>query len=358
MRKSLEIQRENLSRKIIDGTKAIYGLFEELRTKREDLSDEFVNRLVESYQLTENQVSYLQNVAVRARRAQGIIRYLENIFGLQEEGVFNDPEGLHSLLFVGKDVPKGLSAFSENIGISFVKSQWRHRDSVGFVNGFPFDQLSVLLEETVSRLDKNKMTNCANLVFYLPSEDACAKLLEKKQATYPTLSASELLLSKIFGDKVILPGKVQQETKMHELRHVYDYIMGTRGRTCEESAAELYGAGTLQGIKVDFRKALTELDKKSRESMQREEYFKTTSFKLGEVIANEHKMRERNERWTAFLKKDFPIIYKLVKEIPQSERKALSYFFSMFPNYRNNDFCDRTSHRLALVKAAYEFGEK
>jgi len=82
---------------------------------------ELANELSEKSSINELQLQHFNHVALRTLRARGIVKYLENHYGINDELRFNKPRDLHKNLLKNQYVPKHLTAKSYNIAIGFRK---------------------------------------------------------------------------------------------------------------------------------------------------------------------------------------------------------------------------------------------
>lgn len=263
--------RGYLSGKMVHGATALHYFFEGLVGNRGCRPEEYAAELGERYSITPNQKAYLSTVATRASRAQGIVRYLEDRFGLDETGDFKDPEGLHRALFDGQRIQKKLGAHSYNIAIGFTMPGWVNEPGLGYAQryGSGSDQLDVPLEETVSALVNGRKTNCAQLVFHRAS-DACIK-------SHADTALDNLKV--ILGDRgnpgdpcdtdntdnsVLYDGLLNffEKTTIssHELRHVIDNIIGSESIYVETPALLYEGCLLDFGLHLDKKREIARIN--------------------------------------------------------------------------------------------------
>jgi hypothetical protein len=324
----LSEKREYLAGKLVDGARALNEFFDVLSTNREASPRDLASDLSSKYSLTSNQKEYLEKVTERAERAQGIVRYLEDRFGIDENGAFQDVEGLHSLLLKGRYVPKKLAAQSCNIGIGFEKNRWTHRNSAGFVKGATgFNQLGVPLEKTLSRLEERKPTNVLEVAFYLPSKDCIQKKLETGKWKIAGLSEVDKTLCKIFG----LPTPAEnvfRRIKDHELRHVFDRVVGDQSFVYNETPTHLYEGVTMNsGIRRD-KKAIED---RLKEIYSRIEHAREIGMPEFVVMSQSTKRSINDKKRMLSNISEVEAICKDAQNLTLEDRRVLSYFFSTTP---------------------------
>ncbi len=347
-----EEKRKYLAGKMIDGAKALYDLFEHLKTDRELLKDEFVKNLIDKYELTDNQIDYLNNVAIRAKRAQGIIKYLENRFEIDENLNFQDSGGLHKLLFKSKYCPQDIKAKSYNIGIGLTRQKWKYRNSFGRAGiGFSYDQLSTSLEQTLDRLDKGRPTNCANLCFTLPTKEYLRKIFEKNRAK---LNEETKFFLAIFNPSMEQEAKKEHSKIInHELRHVIDKIL-LRSYGYTETQAYMGADKSLEGLNIDLLKWNIDLrinDRllKNQSPLRIIERLKNAPETISKKLKKEYEEILRlPENYTP----SSNLLKELMPKIPTEDYRFLSYLFSTLPSPTANN---SLSH-LKLLDIYY--GEK
>jgi hypothetical protein len=267
MKEQHQKRREYLAGKMLDGARALDDFFEELVTRRNANPEELHRTLADQYNLTHNQRAFFEKVATRASRAQGIVRYLENRFGVNDDGEFIDASGLYSLVHRTKKPLKNIRAETYSIGIGFFKNRWLHRSAIGFHKHatMNWDQLSVPLEQTLARLEGNKCTECESLTFKMPDFDYFHNIVQRQRRATNTQEGD--LLSPL---ATISASMNQQKIETHEFRHVIDQILGLSLLNVEysEYAATLYEDGKtspeinvfasfqydpIRGLKDDFK---------------------------------------------------------------------------------------------------------
>jgi len=363
MPKGKHQKEQELAVKIIEGARALYELFERLKTDRNQLKKDFIEELAEKHGLTLNQRRYLDNVGLRATRAQAIVRYLEQKFGADENLNFSEPEELFKFLFKGTYCPQNLKAHSDNIGIGFEKQKWQHNGIIGRAEGFNYDQLASPLDQTISRLEKNKLTNCAALCYLLPAKE----YLSKDQRTLedfvgPILTAEEKLLRIIFGKPLLKMSieeaaeKVQKLIKEHELRHVIDKIINSP-RGYAETSADMYAEKSLDGLDRDIRNKYEWLKERQEDNEKAIAIRKGKSSESRGYTPELDKLRERRAKYQGFeknLKTNFDACYKMLESAPKEDYPVLSYFISALPSPLTRDI----SYRFNALRSHYRNKEK
>ncbi len=253
-------EKARLESKIIYGAHALEQYFRCLEVSRGSKPLKCAEEIIGKFSLTGNQRAYLEQVAVRADRARGIVKYLENRFGVNQDCEFKDPQGLHRAIFVSHRVPKKLSAISNNIGIGFERERWTYKDKAGFVRDFNFDQLSVPLEKTIERLEKGKLTNCAMLFFSIPSIDTCERKIHNKKWAGARCSIDDIF-SRMHpkSPEYANAARMQYKIGRHEMRHVIDNIIGCEWKNEKqdfgftETQAHLFEECSLTGLGRDLK---------------------------------------------------------------------------------------------------------
>lgn len=327
------MNKEKLSEKMMNGAKALYDIFEYSRQSRELLTDEKTDELVKNYELTQNQKVFLNNTLQRTKRAQGIVRYLENRFGVDEQLNFKDSKGLHELLFIGKEVPEGLEAKSYNIAIGLTKEKWNHRNIVGTASlGFLTDQLASPLEKTIEKLDKNKKTNVADLVFMLPNLDYFEKTMYDD---IKNLRANSKAFCMLFNNSLKEYIKENRDTVInHEIRHIIDHILTFEKRDFNETPAYLYSENSSYGLNLDLEYVAKRLNKNYQLSNKRYKMHK----KSKDYSKKENDSLKRYVNYTLSEINDFNKsrnrIKSVVEVIPTQDYAHLSYVFSTIPGPR------------------------
>ncbi len=194
---------------MLHGAMALYDFFETLLRERDANPEALAQELADGYSLTTEHRDFLGNTGVRARRAQGIVRYLENRFGMDEDSYFEGPEGLYRFIFPEDKGAKDVAAHSYNIAVGFTRAP-RTEDHVGCAYSYKRnDPLDTDLKKTISCL-KNETPDLRYLSFY------------RRNGIH---SAKEQIMHNVFGE--LFNYKTNLIINEHELRHVLDHIMNT-----------------------------------------------------------------------------------------------------------------------------------
>jgi len=331
-----EIEKLLLETKVFDGARALDDYFGHMASRDYD-PVRCAEQAAEKYLLTPNQRDFLTKVAVRAQRAVGIVRHLENRFGVNDNHEFKDPQGLHRLIYGGTYVPKKLNAHANNFGIGFEKERWVYDETMGYYRCSKFDQLSVPLEQTIEQLEKGKRTNCAMLAYCYPSLDACDRKINTKKWDSPR--GLEYMMFVIFDSKTKKPEAeiLQERIKVHEKRHIIDniisgeYVVNKAEQIFNETPAYLYDSCSSQGLEDD----LSITDFANRQIKNHQVKLKTL-YKLNapqQLIQREQGEIRQAIEWaehiTAVKKSTYDIIRKIFKQKHDASfYDALSYIFS------------------------------
>tara|TARA_Y100000310_G_C20697217_1_gene826537 strand:- start:1326 stop:2444 length:1119 start_codon:yes stop_codon:yes gene_type:complete len=248
-------KNEHLLGKMVEGARALYDFFEVIRDNRDASVREVAEQLKLTYNLTDNQGRYLDNVADRTSKAKSIVQYLERRFGINSDGIFQDPQGLHEVLF-NKYTPKRLEARSYNFGVGFTQGVWRRNEALGYKHCPVTDHscFTSPLKKTISRLERGAETDCGNLAFRIPSDSRMGKNAKKRIEQLAGLSENERLVKAIFEPR-ITPENLKKEVIEHELRHVIDSVINDFSNYgfFSETPSHLYSNSNLaQGLKRDF----------------------------------------------------------------------------------------------------------
>jgi hypothetical protein len=339
-------KKEHLLKKMYQGAEALRDFFETMKEVREANPADVAEQLKTQYHLTPNQRTYLDGVADRTSKARAVVQYLEHRFGLNEDQTFQDPQGLHKLLF--NDPKKRVKATSYNFAIGFTNSYWTKERSLGYANAVIEETPCVLTpsKKIISSLERGLQTDCANLAFHLPSDTRTARTAARINNER---TQEGKLHQAIFGDKHSTnPEELKEQVRTHELRHIIDYIIKANGHLdfFTETQAYLYaGIEPLQGLSKDFEreddKFLGIIEIRERR-LKRFEEDKAPQFlidKEKELIEEARERYERHiiesdERWVEQLG-----IFKEFKEARISQgifnwerdRQAKSYLFSTMP---------------------------
>ncbi|MDD5741586.1 MAG: hypothetical protein PHH54_06400 [Candidatus Nanoarchaeia archaeon] len=344
-------KQEYLANRMIDGARALSELFNWLKTNRAPLTDNLVEEITKSCEITKNQANYLHKTVERAKRAQGIIKYLENRFGVNENLDFQDSEGLYRLLFRNKSCPKKIQAKSHNIGIGLTRQNWRYKNSVGRAGiGFWYDQLNSPLDKTIQRLEAEKMTNVGDLCFTLPSKDYFVKAVEKRRSE---LNEQGKILLAIFGPSVEQEAeRWYGETEKHELRHVIDEILPSHGKRYIETQADLISEGNFRGLNRDINAIKERIEKNIKKNLENFEYFEKSwqAEELKFMVEKEREFYDASLKRKENLDKGVEILKELVKKFPKQDYEILSYAFSTLPYLCSN----RSLNHLRLLDVYYK----
>tara|TARA_Y100000310_G_scaffold275570_1_gene292179 strand:- start:379 stop:1425 length:1047 start_codon:yes stop_codon:yes gene_type:complete len=345
---NIKKNQEHLANRMIDGAKSLYDLFEWLKDSREPLTDKQVEKITKPYELTQNQGLFLNKTVTRAKRAQGIVRYLENRFGVDEDLNFEDSEGLHKLLFKNVYCPKEIQAKSHNIGIGLTRQRWRYKDSMGRAGiGFYFDQLGSDLGQTINRLEKGQLTNCANLCFTNPAKKHLTNHIEEKRKK---LDRKEQVLKAIFGPTVEQEAESYLDDVIteHELRHVIDKII-PKTHAYSEAQAYLYASGGLKGLNIDLKQKEEYLEKSKDHREQRLEKLKRLDAPPI-LIQKEQESYDKKLKEIENYKQNLDFLKELIPKVPKEDYKMLSYVFSTLPDLES----DSSLGHLNLLNNYYD----
>jgi len=252
--------------KIVDGARALYDFFETMKDNKRANPYRVAEEITSRYQLTQNQQKYLGEVVERAHKGRRAIRFLEEKFGLNEDGTFKDTEGLYQSFF-HKPAPARIVAKSHNIAIGFEYGIWKDKKNLGLhPRGNGHDSsgnwaLHQSTRTTLYALRNWSSSYCLTLTFNVASDNRFREVIknskkrktsEKPQLGIPLTNASEL------KDTIIA----------HELRHVIDRYLDN-GHFFVETPAHLYdGAHPLRGFARDFNRNHDEI-KESQEGLEK-----------------------------------------------------------------------------------------
>ena len=371
-----QTKREYLAETIFNGAKALYEFFEELTNNKSVSSSDLSYKLSKKHELTSNQIDFLKKVAIRASTAQEAISYLEDKFGIDEKGKFEDAQGLHSFLCKPEKSIENINAFSHNVSIGFTTPNWDHyieetrkkNGKIGFAHSFSFDQLK--LPGTLSRLKNGEKTDLEIICFSMPDLEYLDLKKEKKEREM-TPNAEDKILRMIFGDIYRKPIDKQNEIKRHELRHIFDRIMNCRNNPYRELIADLYAikeeerginrlntSGLDRDLKRDgeglleFRNNLIKYweNKLTEYKENKDEYSNSTRERLIEIA---EKSILRNERKDQKRNNEIETISKMINMIPKRDYPLISYVIS---GVHNNEY-GRVANCLKLIAENYP-GEK
>jgi len=354
------VEKSYLERKLVDGLKVLHEHFESFVRNRD-----FIPVVDGVGDLTQSQRDFYQNTRERTERARDIVRYLEGRFGLTEQEnkyldkefarafymKFDDPEGLYRLV-VGRKAPQKVQAFSHGIALSFMKNRWQYRNAMGHVvnRGVQFDQLSVPAEDTIERLRGDKITNISKISIMLPSLEVCLRNI-KSGRWLESLAECKKLMEAIFGgmDYHYVAERHLRSIYRHEMRHIFDEIMGVADNWVGHSEAQTHlfeGDPVALGVDRDFSFFVKSLND-SKERLQRNIDLRHPDFIIEQyrriVAKYEQKIEYVNEKLVPPWKENVRRIDKL----PRKTKEILSYLFSTGSK-------EKVANRLSRVVQALE----
>lgn len=338
-------RKQYLERRLVEGLRVIHGLFEGMANERDFSIDDY-SRRIQDVDLTSNQRDFYQNVRSRANKARQIVRYLEGRFGLTHQKgnyerqdladifsmKFDDPEGLHFLI-MGKKAPQGIQAYSHNLGISFLKRRWSYRDGLMAhisERGVDYDQLATPSENTIERLERNKTTNLAEISMMLPSLDICIRRI-KEGKWFAPMTFEDKVLSQIFGQNymdIALGERALKGIYHHEIRHIFDNIIGDKNGEHTEAQTHLYeGDPVAVGANRDFNVYYEGVEKAKANLQMQIDFSRPEIF-----IENARRWLEKSEGKGRFIEEKILPLWRLnIKKIDSlllESKKVLSYLFS------------------------------
>ena len=346
-------RRIYLVNKMLDGAKILHEFFEELRFNKNGCPAGLADKLLEKYDLTTNQRAFLEQVVTRASRAQEIVKYLGGRFGLNNKGVFTDTQGLYSVLYRTKNPPKKITALSYNIAVGFVRERWiNKKEYLGFVHRpIFFDQLQAPLEQTVSRLENGKPTACADLCFSMPNLDYLREIARKR---IEKETPESKLLRSVFGpDEGAEAEKIRKGIEKHELRHIFDTILGTRCYPLPEFVAGLYEADSSCGLDncaiiglMYSLKQFSDITKRREDRLLRLKEIDAPSI----IIKHAEEDLEKSKKTTQRVKDEAKSLYNSINQFPREEYPTISYIISTTGDYET---IGKFAHRLELLAEFY-----
>jgi len=195
---------------LISYASALDEYFDTLIYDREQHPLHFAFAIAKKYDLSKDQLENFKRIALRTFRAQEITHYFEERFGVNKDFSIQDPQGLHALVFRGKYVPKEMDARSYNISIGFTKHNWQRKDALGYTEDTYYDVLFNDLQKTIKKLEAGQHNTCRRLIFFSKAYLAHGEDLKESMASFDS----------DIEDAIIV---------YHELRHVFDHIMGSSG---------------------------------------------------------------------------------------------------------------------------------
>jgi hypothetical protein len=340
-------KKEFLLKKMYNGAEALYDFFETIKNSRDVNPAEVAEQLKKQYKLTPNQRKYLDGVADRTSKARAVVQYLEHRFGLDKDQTFQDPQGLHELLF--KDHKKRVKAVSYNFAIGFTNSYWKEdKDTFGYANNLIQEHSCFIspAKKTISRLERKLATDCGNLAFHLPSDTRIAKIAAEIDKTR---TKNDKIYQTIFGTgHSERPKELKQQTITHELRHIIDMIINKRSNFFVETPAHLdTGVNMEIGLERDFNRKVKAIERKIeiREGMLEE--FESMKAVPQTILDNAKRLlKEGQEEYNNFLeksKKEAPRQLEIFRRFKgtrftkgifsgwEEERRVKSYLFTTIP---------------------------
>ena len=207
-------RRRYFSRGMLKLAKVLYEFFEEAKENPEFSPQDTANALQTKYALSPKHAKLLNEwVVTRASRANSVMQALKREFHIDDTGKINNPQGIYVALRGGKP-PKALEARIYSIAVGFVIDRWKYKGSFG---GTISEGDGLYCEEDESIEDFRKYQG---LAFCMADSD---HLLKKGNNPAPGISLLRVLVEM---DKERLRTEMSRETERHELRHVFDYILG------------------------------------------------------------------------------------------------------------------------------------
>lgn len=357
-----EQKRNYLAGKMLDGARALDDFFEALVTRRDANPEELHHTLADQYDLTPNQRAFFGKVATRTSKAQGIVRYLENRFGVNDYGEFVDASGLYSLVHKKKRPLKNIGAKTYNIGIGFVRDRWPHGDAAGlFINSGDGRIFSDSLKRVLRRLENDRYPVCKNLTFEIQDLNHIKKRVPKKGRAK---DAEGKLLSFLFSPEVIASIE-QGSTANHELRHMIDAILmpSVWKYAFGEYTATLYEEGRRIGKEPSrqdwrmfpyghsdpFMGLSSDFERLSSYTKELIEIYASNLKRFPVGYSDNEKLIDLKTAYLKRLETEYPRLVSLTKRIPKEEYAAFSYLVSTTPHYP----VGKVSHRLGLALEAY-----
>ena len=250
-------KKEYLLRKMVDGAEALYDFFETMKDDKRANPYRVAEEITSRYQLTQNQQKYLGEVVERVHKGRRAISFLEDKFGLNEDGTFKDTEGLYQSFF-NKPAPARIVAKSHNIAIGFEYGIWKDKKNLGLHprgNGHDSSGNWVLHQstrETLYALRNWSSGYCLTLTFNVAPDnrfrEVAKNLKKQKTSEKPQL-----------GIRPTSASELKDSTTAHELRHVIDQYLGN-GYFFVETPAHLYdGTRPLHGFARDINRNSDEI---------------------------------------------------------------------------------------------------
>lgn len=236
-------QRENyVARQVLAEARANEDLFEKA-SKGDTFDEGYASELAQKYELTKNQSARLNRTAERTQRAREIISYLEQKFGANELGEFQDAAGLYRAM-IGRKAPKSAKARRNGLAIEFEINNWRYKIALGKAgrSAVDYDQLEAALEQTKERIETGKTVNIGVLAIRIPTVEKIARMNKKGGWKTEEQKLMEAIFGRIGNKRVQLDyaKNDQDKIKQHEIKHVHDNIIGSDMDFHKETSAYLF----------------------------------------------------------------------------------------------------------------------
>jgi len=319
--------------------KALDSFFDTMQFENPTEIAGLVRDLTREYELTKRNKTEFADVAVRTFKAQQIVKYLGNRFGVDDDGMIQDPHGLYGLIFKNKKVPQLLEARSYGFSVGIRKLRWRHSNYLGFVtDSSPFDLLKNPLEKTIKKLDKNKKTSLWRLTFLTKDE-----LYDPARIQQWLTSVKERAEQNDYRPSTEV---VPEETIYHEIRHIIDNILGIEGGLQTdfhfvETQAD-FSCYRGRGLDRDYQTQLATIDwciKRNEEStrnwnsrISEETPGSITHQRLVENKERTKEIQKELEHKKAMAPIDARTNARHIKQFHPRTWKALSYLVSLSPD--------------------------
>jgi len=319
--------------------KALDSFFDTMQFENPTEIAGLVRDLTREYELTKRNKTEFADVAVRTFKAQQIVKYLGNRFGVDDDGMIQDPHGLYGLIFKNKKVPQLLEARSYGFSVGIRKLRWRHSNYLGFVtDSSPFDLLKNPLEKTIKKLDKNKKTSLWRLTFLTKDE-----LYDPARIQQWLTSVKERAEQNDYRPSTEV---VPEETIYHEIRHIIDNILGIEGGLQTdfhfvETQAD-FSCYRGRGLDRDYQTQLATIDwcikrdEKSTRNWNRHISEETPGSITHQRLVENKEIVEKSKRELEHKKEMAPIDVRTnaqhIKQFHPRTWKALSYLVSLSPD--------------------------
>jgi len=280
-----------------------------------------------------------QQVVLRTHRARKIIEWYEKKYGMDEEGMILDPINLHRQIF--RKNLTSVRARSYNLSIGF-KKQWRYKRFLGYVNHAIYDDLDKDWSWIEKNLERGKNMSSHGLVFFVKNKLVHRNFLKtfierERLGKVPQKGNIEDMVFELNS-----PEEFQSASTVdHELRHVIDNIIGTKGKDellkIVEIQAELNCRKGIRGVGRDLRDLNDSIDR----SIKRKEEIIENAKKINHCYFNENfkkqeKVIEREIERLKRRREEIGQVYsefnESIQNIPRDHWRTLSYVFSYTPD--------------------------